>query len=133
VRLQPVLFANKNSLSVFGSPALISRAQEQASNGENIKVCSAKQASSELQAALAQHHLACRCMLLMQPPHDTTVSCPKGYVGYKSDCPGVAHSLYGTQVVIRVRPMQIKDTGASLLNSVCCRHEHTKETSAQTT
>ncbi|KAL0021379.1 hypothetical protein WJX77_010218 [Trebouxia sp. C0004] len=34
----PVLFANKNSLSMFGSPALISRDQEQASNGENIKV-----------------------------------------------------------------------------------------------
>ncbi|KAL0052764.1 hypothetical protein WJX82_007311 [Trebouxia sp. C0006] len=34
----PVLFANKNSLSVFGSPALTSRDQEQASNGENIKV-----------------------------------------------------------------------------------------------
>ncbi|KAL0036686.1 hypothetical protein WJX79_005705 [Trebouxia sp. C0005] len=34
----PVLFANKNSLSVLGSPALISRDQEQASHGENIKV-----------------------------------------------------------------------------------------------
>ncbi|DBA86183.1 TPA: hypothetical protein ACH3X1_005692 [Trebouxia sp. C0004] len=38
VALTPVLFANKNSLSMFGSPALISRDQEQASNGENIKV-----------------------------------------------------------------------------------------------
>jgi len=60
VRLQPVLFATKNSLSVFGSPALISRDQEQASNGENIKVSGAKQASSNLQAALAQQHLTCR-------------------------------------------------------------------------
>lgn len=57
VRLQPVLFANKNSLSVFGSPALTSRDQEQASNGENIKVSDAKQASRKLQAALAPSDL----------------------------------------------------------------------------